>query len=150
MISIPIFIAVFVGSNMAPENNWLTDYSQAKSKSAETGKPILAFFTGSDWCGWCEKLKSEVLDTVPFRRWAAEKMVLLELDFPKTKVQAEPLAKQNRQLAEQLQIGSFPTIVYLDKHGHELARTGYLEQRGPWPWIKNSEKILAESSHHEH
>ena len=37
--------------------NWLTDLSVVQAKAQEEGKPILMDFTGSNWCGWCIKLK---------------------------------------------------------------------------------------------
>ena len=41
---------------------WLTSYPQAVKEAKRTGKVILADFTGSDWCGWCIRLKAEVPD----------------------------------------------------------------------------------------
>ena len=34
------------------ESAWLTDLEAAKKQAAADKKPILMFFTGSDWCGW--------------------------------------------------------------------------------------------------
>ena len=31
---------------------WHTDVNKAINISFESGKPLLFFFTGSDWCGW--------------------------------------------------------------------------------------------------
>ena len=35
---------------------WQTDMAKAHQLSQATKKPIFAFFTGSDWCGWCKKM----------------------------------------------------------------------------------------------
>ena len=40
--------------------DWLTDFEAAKKRAAERQVPILADFSGSDWCGWCIKLDREV------------------------------------------------------------------------------------------
>ena len=32
---------------------WINDANVASQLSQKTGAPILLFFTGSDWCGWC-------------------------------------------------------------------------------------------------
>ncbi|MCE5318679.1 MAG: thioredoxin family protein [Parachlamydia sp.] len=32
---------------------WMTNYEEAVTKSKSSSKPLLMFFTGSDWCGWC-------------------------------------------------------------------------------------------------
>ena len=43
----------------------------------------MLFFTGSDWCGWCIRLQKEVFFKPEFTKWAAENVVLVELDFPR-------------------------------------------------------------------
>ena len=49
---------------------WYIDFEKAAQASMQTGKPILADFTGSDWCGWCKKLKKEVFITPQFKDWS--------------------------------------------------------------------------------
>ena len=44
----------------AEDENWLVDLEEAYALSKKTNKPILANFTGTDWCGWCKKLRAEV------------------------------------------------------------------------------------------
>ena len=66
-------------------DDWTTDYEDALKESAKTGKPILANFTGSDWCGYCIKLDKEVFSTDTFEDWAEENVILLEVDFPRRK-----------------------------------------------------------------
>ena len=46
-------------------------------------KTNYAFFTGSDWCGWCMRLKREVFNLPDFKIWSDENVVLVELDFEK-------------------------------------------------------------------
>ena len=67
----------------AHADGWLVDINKAYEISKKTGKPIMANFTGSDWCGWCVKLKNEVFDKPAFKEWAAKTVVLVELDFPR-------------------------------------------------------------------
>ena len=67
----------------AHAEGWMIDINKAYEVSKKTGKPIMANFTGSDWCGWCKKLKAEVFDTPEFKAWAAKNVVLVELDFPR-------------------------------------------------------------------
>jgi thiol:disulfide interchange protein len=56
---------------------WYEKLDDAVAASAKSGKPILADFTGSDWCHWCKLLKAEVFDTPEFATWAAKTVVLL-------------------------------------------------------------------------
>ena len=58
-----------VQSNPTKEkkSEWLINYDEVYNKSIKENKPILANFTGSDWCGWCKKLKKAVFDTETFK-----------------------------------------------------------------------------------
>jgi thioredoxin-related protein len=89
---------------------WHTDLNKANQLSKETNRPIFAFFTGSDWCGWCTKLQRDVFAKPEFVQWATEKVILLELDFPRRKQLPEELAKQNQALQQALGIRGYPTI----------------------------------------
>ena len=65
------------------------DQAQKQAKSEK--KIVLMDFAGSDWCGWCIKFRKEVLDTDEFKAYAAKNVVLVEMDFPHKKTQAEEL-----------------------------------------------------------
>jgi protein disulfide-isomerase len=89
---------------------WHTDLKKVQEISKKTKKPIFGFFTGSDWCGWCHKLQSDVFAKPEFIKWANEKVVLLELDFPRRKTLPAELAKQNMELQKAFGIQGYPTI----------------------------------------
>ncbi len=106
---------------------WLTDLEAAKKQAAADKKPILMFFTGSDWCGWCKKLHEDVLDKDEFQDFAKENVILLELDFPNSIPQSDALKKQNKALGEKFKVSGYPTMVLVASDGEkELDRTvGY-------------------------
>lgn len=137
------FVAAIVltSSAFAAEATWLTSYTDALAKAKEQNKPVLADFTGSDWCGWCKKLKAEVFDTDEFKAWAEKNVVLLELDFPRSIEQPAELKGQNSGLQERFKVKGFPTVIFLDAEGKELARTGYVKG-GPKAWIAEAEGKL--------
>src|ERR1700739_1600298 len=89
---------------------WYTDLNKAYELSTETKKPIFALFTGSDWCIWCHRLGSAVLEKPGFAAWAKTHVILLELDSPRQKQLPEPLAKQNSSLQQFFQVQGFPTV----------------------------------------
>jgi len=89
---------------------WYTDITKASEISKETNKPIFAFFTGSDWCGWCRKLQNDVFSKPEFIKWAKENVVLVELDFPKNKKLSPELTQQNASLQQTFQVRGYPTI----------------------------------------
>lgn len=111
---------------------WHTSYEDAQQEARSTGKPILAEFTGSDWCPPCIRMKKNVFGTEEFKNWAKQNVVLLELDFPKSKVQSQAIRDQNQQLAEQFSIEGFPTIVFLSPSGVELGKMGFAPNVGQW------------------
>ena len=92
------------------EQVWHTDLSEAVKISNETGKPLFAFFTGSDWCGWCKRLQANVFYKPEFKAWAKDNVVLLELDFPRRTQLPADLARQNNELRNALQVTGYPTI----------------------------------------
>lgn len=97
-------------NDQANDLAWLTDATKAGELSKETGKPVFAFFTGSDWCGWCMKLQRDVFAKQEFKTWAEDNVVLLELDFPRRKKLPPALAQQNNELRNLFRVSGYPTI----------------------------------------
>ncbi len=117
-----------------PENEgWLSNLEEAFKESKETGKPIMANFTGSDWCGWCKKLTKSVFVHKEFKDWAKKNVVLLELDYPRRKKLPAALQEQNRGLQQAFRVSGYPTVwvFHLDKDDagqfniDPLGKTGY-------------------------
>lgn len=123
-----IVLGASASRGLAQEAPWLTDYAKAVEQAKAGNKAILLDFTGSDWCGWCMKIDKEVLKTKEFKDYAAKNLVLVEVDFPKSKTQTDAVKKQNEELKQQYKVNGFPTFVLLDKDGKELGQqVGYLE-----------------------
>ena len=121
--------------------SWQTNYKAALKEAAASHKPILADFTGSDWCGWCIKLDKDTFSKPEFAKFASEKLVLLEVDFPQGKEQSAAVKKQNEELQQKFGVEGYPTLVLIDKNGKEIARNvGYLEggPEGMIAWINKS------------
>lgn len=104
---------------------WLTDLREANVQAAREGKPVLINFTGSDWCPWCIKLRQEVFSQPEFEAFAAKNLVLVEIDFPKRTPLSPEQQKINAGWAAQYKIDGFPTVVFLDRQGREVHRSGY-------------------------
>ncbi|MGN0836840.1 MAG: thioredoxin family protein [Akkermansia sp.] len=96
---------------------WLTDLPTAQQQADEQHKVILADFTGSDWCGWCIRLKKNVLDTPEFERFAAERFIPLEIDLPQRKDFPAAQRAANEALVARYNISGFPTILVLAPDG---------------------------------
>jgi protein disulfide-isomerase len=120
---------------------WLTDFEAAKKQAAEKNLPILADFSGSDWCGWCIKLDNEVFSKDVFKAYAQDNLVLFLADFPSRKPQPEDVKKQNEILQKEYGIRGFPTVLLLDAEGKVLERTGY-QAGGPEKYVEHIKKLL--------
>lgn len=132
----------------AQELVWETNVNKAMEVSNKTKKPMLLFFTGSDWCGWCIRLQKEVLKTPEFAKWAKENVVLVELDYPRRTPQTPEIKKQNNELQQAFGIQGFPTIYFANATTKEgkvnfqgLGNTGYVAG-GPSAWLAVADGIL--------
>ena len=121
-------------------SEWHESIVLAMRESAQTGKPILADFTGSDWCHWCKKLDQDVFETKTFKKWSRKNVVLLELDYPQNGSQRSEIKLQNQELKERYGIDAYPTVLFLDSNGEVLGRLGY--QADPAAWIASAESFL--------
>ncbi len=121
---------------------FIENFEQAKKEAAAFKQPIFAFFTGSDWCGWCMKLRSEVIDTKEFGKFAADNLVLFEADFPRGKKQADSIKKQNEELAAKYGVRGYPTVFLLDAEGKELGKTGY-KAGGGEAYVNHLKELLS-------
>jgi len=114
---------------------WMVDINKAYEVSKKTGKPIMANFTGSDWCGWCKKLKREVFDLPAFKTWADKTVVLVELDFPRRFQIPQKYKEQNAGLQQAFKVTGYPTIWVFNLTKNEqgqfnidaLGKTGYVK-----------------------
>ena len=143
MKKIIVALLLFAGSFAAEAQElvWETNVTKAMAISTETKKPLLLFFTGSDWCGWCIRLQKEVLKTPEFAAWAKENVVLVELDYPRKVPQTEDIKKQNNELQMAFGIQGFPTIILANATTKEgkvnfegIGSTGYVAG-GPTAWL---------------
>lgn len=135
-------------SLQAQELYWETNVNKAIEVSKKTKKPMLLFFTGSDWCGWCIRLQNEVLKKPEFAAWAKENVVLLELDYPRRTPQLPEIQKQNMELQQMFEVRGYPTIWLANpskKDGktnlEKLGSTGYVAG-GPEKWLETANQIL--------
>jgi len=122
------------------KHGWITNYEAGQQEAKVNNKLVLLDFTGSDWCGWCILLDREVFSKPKFKEYASKNLVLVELDFPRTKPIAEATKKQNVLLAQRYQVQGFPTIIVLNGEGKVVAELGYMKG-GPDAYIAVLEKL---------
>jgi thioredoxin-related protein len=136
------FFFIGLSVSQAQELKWHTDVKEAIKVSNKENKPLMMFFTGSDWCGWCIRLQNEVLKTPEFTKWANESVILVELDYPRRTAQSDEIKKQNNELQQAFGVQGFPTVYFakanVSKEGkvnfEGLGNTGYVAG-GPTAWL---------------
>jgi len=117
---------------------WSDDYKASLAKAEKEHKNILLDFTGSDWCGWCIRLKKGTFDKPEFKAYADKNLELVEIDFPQGKTLPPEVQKQNSDLQEQFNVQGFPTLVLLSPEGKVIKQqSGYIPggPKGFIDWI---------------
>lgn len=132
----------------AQDLTWYTNLDKAIEVSNQTKKPLMLFFTGSDWCYWCHRLDGEVFSKSEFTTWAKNNVILVEVDFPRKTTLSTELQTQNNKLQQFFSIQGFPTVVFVNavkKEGKivydKIGTSGYIEG-GPAKWLSNANGIL--------
>jgi thioredoxin-related protein len=111
----------------AGEATWLTSLPEAADQASKENQLLLLDFTGSDWCGWCMKLEAETFSRPEFVEYAAKNLVLVQIDFPTHKQQADDLKQANRALKNKYGVNGFPTVLVIKPDGTVLwEQRGYL------------------------
>ncbi|UOK43517.1 MULTISPECIES: thioredoxin family protein [Flavobacterium] len=148
LLGLLICLNTLVLSAQEGDLTWHTSIDKAMEVSKKEKKPMMLFFTGSDWCGWCVRLQKEVFYKEEFVKWAKENVVLVEVDFPRKKQLEPTLQQQNYALQNAFGVQGYPTVWFVNadiKEGKtnftQLGRTGYVAG-GPEAWISGADQIL--------
>lgn len=113
---------------------WYKNLETATEMAKKEGKYLLVNFTGSDWCVWCKRLSSEVFTKPEFMDFAMKNLVLVHLDFPKSKTLPPGEESYNNSLAQRYGVKGFPTIFLLNGNGKTIKKLGY-EAGGAVPYV---------------
>lgn len=127
---------------------WYTDFDKAQQIAQNEEKDMILYFSGSDWCGPCKKLKKEVFTTDTFRHYASENWVFVYLDYPRYTPQDSLQRKHNKRIKKQYNaIGQFPKVVILTPGGEVIGHTGYIGYPAP-RYIGYLRKLKARYNRH--
>lgn len=111
---------------------WEKDFDSAVARAGNERRPIMVDFH-TDWCGWCRKLERETY-TDPRVQEALELFVPVRLNAD----------REGRELATQMGVRGYPTLVFLDHRGEEIGRIpGFM---GPEPFLEELADFRAGAS----
>lgn len=121
------------------ELKWETTYANALKRSKNENKPVLIYFTGSDWCGPCIKLDKELFHTNKFKKLSNEFLILLEVDSPRRQdLLSREKISENIYLKNKYKINSFPTLLFVNFRGRKIAeKKGYIMTAYYYPFINS-------------
>lgn len=92
-----------------PSIRFVKQYESAASSAREQGKPLLVFFT-ADWCRFCHQMAQDA--------FVQSSVVALSERFVCVTVDAD----RERELCQELEVSSFPTVLFVSGDGATLAR----------------------------
>ncbi|WP_248723961.1 thioredoxin family protein [Seonamhaeicola sp. ML3] len=146
-----VFSIFTVEVNAQERVKWYTDINEAVEVASAQDKKLMLFFTGSDWCGWCKRLQKEVFATNDFMEWS-NKVVLVELDFPRRTPQDETIRNQNLYLQSIFKVRGYPSVYFVKPEKkpdgktnlQNLGKTGYV-RGGASAWLNVANNIVNRS-----
>ena len=124
LIALLISVTTFAQEEVS-KLNWLLDIDQALELSEKEHKPVLIYFTGSDWCPPCKMLKADFFSSAEFED-RSKNFVLLMVDIPrKMDVISKEQKEKNLKLVSQYnKAGGYPNLVALNSKGEVIGELG--------------------------
>lgn len=127
-----------------PSQAWFVNWDKALAEARKSGKALFLLSTGSDWCGWCKRLKADVLDTPEFAEFASQKLVLVYLDSPSRNPLGKEQRAHNRLITKALPFGGgVPHVLVMNAKGEKLGAIGGGGMKAG-PYLEKLRGILSE------
>ena len=116
--------------------SWQQSLDEAKTLAAKSGKSLLIYFDGSDWCPYCKQLTAEVLVHPEFQSLAQDQFVLVHINFPRYQAARRLVedAQRNAEVAQYYGVSAYPTLLLADEEGQPIVKVGY-DQNGIYPFL---------------
>lgn len=121
------------------ELTWIPTYKEALKKAKKENKPVLIYFTGSDWCGPCKILDEKLFHTEKFKSLSDKDLILLEVDIPRRRDLLAPAKmKENLYLQKKYKVKAFPTLMMVNHRGKKIAeKKGYIMTEYYYPFFQS-------------
>ena len=112
---------------------------KSNKKAKKEKKPVLIYFTGSDWCGPCKILDDKLFHTKKFKSLSDKNLILLEVDIPRRRDLIAPKKmKENLYLQKKYRVKAFPTLMMVNHRGKKLgAKKGFIMTEYYYPFFQS-------------
>lgn len=115
IISTAVILLSSISLALAGGEGWITDLDEGIALAKKEGKPVLAEFTGSDWCPPCMMMQKKVFSKEEFVKGASEDYILVIVDSPKSD---KALREKNDKYFKKYKIKGVPTVALIDAEGN--------------------------------
>lgn len=99
--------------------------NEALAVTRRDGRCIMLNFTGTDWCTACIHLRTKILDSPEFHKAMSDKLVLVEVDYPRSPELVKKISKEEWDKRTALLVSyraeGLPYAVLLDAQGYPFA-----------------------------
>ncbi|MEM9415981.1 MAG: thioredoxin family protein [Planctomycetota bacterium] len=106
-------------SNTAPVHleGWQPGLEAGMSAAQEADRPMLVMFT-ADWCGPCQALKKDVIDTAPAKQAIADGFVPVIIDLTD-----QSSSNPDMATAQRYGVTGIPHLILTDAQGNSIPNT---------------------------
>jgi len=118
--TLALTLAFAAATAFAGEASWSDNFAKSLKEAKEAKKPMVALFTGSDWCPACIYVEGEILSKKEFQEAVKDSFVLFKAEFLENSKLKPPVVAQNEALREKYEIEAFPTFLLLDPEAKPL------------------------------
>ncbi len=118
---LPIFLNAQADMETVKDSKWLTDFDKAIKVAKSEKKNVLVYFSGSDWCTPCKRLKIDLFESTEFDGISGD-YVLLYVDIPRNidLIGEKQMIHNKELLGKYNKKGIFPLLKILDDKGKAL------------------------------
>ena len=120
----------------AAEKEWSGDFPAAQVRATDEKKKLLLNFSGSDWSSPCITFRKKILISEIFMNYAKNRYVLINIDFPRNRPQADNQRLANQILAQKYHVQNFPTVLILESNGTEIQRVSDFNGTNPEQFVQ--------------
>jgi len=118
-----------------PAVSWQTYSDDLLAQAREHGRPVIIDFSAA-WCAPCRELDERTFRDPAVVRLASEKMVMIKVDLTRG---GDPL---HERLVSEYAVRGVPTVVFVDRDGHEMPELRLVDYLPPEEFVKRMESVL--------
>jgi len=108
-------------------SGWMEQDLEGALAKAKAEKKLVLVDIYADWCAQCKELDEKTWPDAALKQWIAQNAVAIRIDTD----------ARRKDLAEKLQIRSYPTVILLDAEGRELRRIlGFQKPETMKAWLE--------------